>query len=157
MPTSKSPPNSPNAQVRELADILNETGLTEIELEREGLRIRVAKTAGAAVVPPYAPPPLAAAPVASAPPAATAEAPAVPPAGETVTSPMVGTVYLQPQPGAPAFVRVGDQVSAGQTLLLIEAMKTMNPIPAPKAGTVVELLVDDAQPVEFGEALAVIA
>ena len=70
---------------------------------------------------------------------------------------MVGTVYLQPQPGAPAFVRVGDQVSAGQTLLLIEAMKTMNPIPAPKAGTVVELLVDDAQPVEFGEALAVIA
>ena len=157
MPTSKSPPHSPNAQVRERADILNETGLTEIELEREGLRIRVAKTAGAAVVQAYAPPPLAAAPVASAPPAATAEAPAVPPAGETVTSPMVGTVYLQPQPGAPAFVRVGDQVSAGQTLLLIEAMKTMNPIPAPKAGTVVELLVDDAQPVEFGEALAVIA
>jgi acetyl-CoA carboxylase biotin carboxyl carrier protein len=69
---------------------------------------------------------------------------------------MVGTVYLQPQPGAPPFVRVGDQVSAGQTLLLIEAMKTMNPIPAPKAGTVVELLVDDAQPVEFGEALVVI-
>jgi acetyl-CoA carboxylase biotin carboxyl carrier protein len=155
MPTSKSPP-SPSAQVRELAEILNETGLTEIELEREGLRIRVAKTAGAAVVQAYAPPPPAAALVTSAPAPAASETPPAPPAGETVTSPMVGTVYLQPQPGAPAFVKVGDQVSFGQTLLLIEAMKTMNPIPAPKAGTVVELLVDDAQPVEFGEPLAVI-
>jgi acetyl-CoA carboxylase biotin carboxyl carrier protein len=154
MPSSK-PPASPSAQVRELAEILNETGLTEIELEREGLRIRVAKTVGAAVVQAYAPAPAAAAPVLPAPGAAPAEAPA--PAGETVTSPMVGTVYLQPQPGAPAFVKVGDQVSAGQTLLLIEAMKTMNPIPAPRAGTVVELLIEDAQPVEFGEALVVIA
>jgi acetyl-CoA carboxylase biotin carboxyl carrier protein len=140
--------------VRELAEILNETGLTEIELEREGLRIRVAKTAGPAVVQAYAPPPVTVGPAASAPQTVAAEAP--PPAGETVTSPMVGTVYLQPQPGAPAFVRVGDQVSAGQTLLLIEAMKTMNPIPAPKAGTVIQLLVDDAQPVEFGEPLAII-
>jgi len=73
-----------------------------------------------------------------------------------VTSPMVGTVYLQPQPGTPPFVKVGDKVTAGQTLLLIEAMKTMNPITAPKAGTIVELLVADAQPVEFGEPLAVI-
>jgi acetyl-CoA carboxylase biotin carboxyl carrier protein len=160
MPTPKSPPAkadaSPSAQVRELAEILNETGLTEIELEREGLRIRVAKTVGPAVVQAYAPSQLAAAPTASATPVAAAETPAAPPAGETITSPMVGTVYLQSQPGAPAFVRVGDQVAAGQTLLLIEAMKTMNPIPAPKAGTVIELLVDDAQPVEFGEPLAVI-
>jgi acetyl-CoA carboxylase biotin carboxyl carrier protein len=156
MPTSK-PPASASAQVRELAEILNETGLTEIELEREGLRIRVAKTVGAAVVQAYAPAPVAAAPAASAPSAAPAEAPAAAPAGETITSPMVGTVYLQPQPGAPAFIKVGDQVSAGQTLLLIEAMKTMNPIPAPRAGTVVELLIEDAQPVEFGEALVVIA
>jgi acetyl-CoA carboxylase biotin carboxyl carrier protein len=157
MPSPK-PPSSPSAQVRELAEILNETGLTEIELERDGLRIRVAKTVGAAVVQAYAPPPaLAAAPVAAAATSAPAEAPAAAPAGETVTSPMVGTVYLQPQPGAPPFARVGDQVSAGQTLLLIEAMKTMNPIPAPKAGTIVEILVEDAQPVEFGEALVVIA
>jgi len=73
-----------------------------------------------------------------------------------VKSPMVGTVYLQPQPGAPAFVKVGDTVTAGQTLLIIEAMKTMNPIPSPKAGKVKELLVVDGQPVEFGEPLAVI-
>jgi acetyl-CoA carboxylase biotin carboxyl carrier protein len=156
MPTSKAPP-SPSAQVRELAEILNETGLTEIELEREGLRIRVAKTAGAAVVQAYAPAPAAAPPTAQAAPvAATAEAPPSPPAGENVTSPMVGTVYLQAQPGAAPFVKVGDHVTAGQTLLLIEAMKTMNPIPAPKAGTVVEILVEDAQPVEFGEALVII-
>ena len=155
MPTSKSPP-SPSAQVRELAEILNETGLTEIELEREGLRIRVAKTAGAAVVQAYAPPPPAAALVTSAPAPAASETPPAPPAGETVTSPMVGTVYLQPQPGAKPFVQVGDRVNAGQTLLVIEAMKTMNPVPAPRAGVIVQLLIEDAQPIEFGEPLIII-
>ncbi|MDP2213554.1 biotin/lipoyl-containing protein, partial [Phenylobacterium sp.] len=77
-------------------------------------------------------------------------------AGDAVNSPMVGTVYLQPQPGSPSFVKVGDTVAAGQTLMIIEAMKTMNPIPAPRAGMVVEILVSDAQPVEFGEPLVVI-
>jgi acetyl-CoA carboxylase biotin carboxyl carrier protein len=85
-----------------------------------------------------------------------ASAPAPERSGDTVNSPMVGTVYLQPQPGAPAFIKVGDTVAAGQTLLLIEAMKTMNPIAAPRAGTVLELLVVDSQPVEFGEPLVVI-
>ena len=91
----------------------------------------------------------AAASVAEAPPAARAK-------GDTVNSPMVGTVYLQPQPGADPFIKVGDTVTAGQTLFIIEAMKTMNPIPAPKGGRIVEILVSDAQPVEFGEPLAVI-
>ncbi len=106
------------------------------------------------------PAPIAAAPVAAAPPtasevaaAATAAASA---AGETVKSPMVGTVYMSPQPGHDTFVKVGDKVAAGQTLLIVEAMKTMNPIPSPKAGTIVELLVEDGQPVEFGEGLVVI-
>jgi acetyl-CoA carboxylase biotin carboxyl carrier protein len=155
MPSAKSPPpDLGTALVRELAEILNETGLTEIEVERDGQRIRVARSAGPNVVQAYAPPPVAA-------PATTlslapAEA-AVERAGETVTSPMVGTIYLQPQPGSPLFVKVGDTVTAGQTLMLVEAMKTMNPIPAPKSGVVLELLVTDAQPVEFGEPLAVIS
>jgi acetyl-CoA carboxylase biotin carboxyl carrier protein len=153
-----SSPKAPSASsatdlVRELADILDETGLSEIEVEREGLRIRVARGLGPGAMQTYAAPPVAAA-------APTAPAPAAEPeavrTGETVTSPMVGTVYLQPQPGAPPFVKVGDKVTAGQTLLLVEAMKTMNPIAAPRAGVVVELLVADAQPVEFGEPLAVI-
>ena len=157
MPTAPKSPNvnPATALVRELAEILTATGLTEIEVEREGLKIRVAKSAAAGIVQAYAPAPVAMA--AAAPAAAPAEAPAAaPPAGETVTSPMVGTVYLQPQPGSPPFVKVGDTVTAGQTLLLIEAMKTMNPITAHRAGTIVELLVADAQPVEFGEPLAVI-
>jgi acetyl-CoA carboxylase biotin carboxyl carrier protein len=143
--------------VRELADILNDTGLTEIEVERDGQRIRVARApAGGPVqnyaLPPAAPP-LPSSPVAASPPATPEPEPA---RGEMVTSPMVGTVYTQPQPGAAPFVKVGDTVSAGQTILLVEAMKTMNPIPAPRAGKVLELLVVDAQPVEFGEPLAVI-
>jgi acetyl-CoA carboxylase biotin carboxyl carrier protein len=146
--------------VRKLADILTDTGLSEIEVEHGGLKIRVAKTLTAAPVH-YA---AAAAPVAMAAapaPAAAASAPAdsapVERArGDLVNSPMVGTVYLQPQPGAESFVKIGDTVQAGQTMMIIEAMKTMNPIPAPKTGRVAEILVGDGQPVEFGEPLAVI-
>ena len=140
--------------VRTLADILNSTGLSEIEVERDGLKVRVAKTLAAA------PTMIAQAPASYAvgAPAPTVSTPTLGPtySGEVVKSPMVGTVYLQPQPGAAPFARVGDTVSAGQTLLLVEAMKTMNPIAAPKAGKIVEFLVIDAQPVEFGEPLVVI-
>jgi acetyl-CoA carboxylase biotin carboxyl carrier protein len=143
--------------VRKVADILNETGLTEIEVERDGLRIRVAKSAAPHVqmAAPAAYAPALAAPAAAAPAAA---APAERQyAGEVVTSPMVGTIYLKAAPDAPApFVKVGDKVEAGATLLIVEAMKTMNPIPAPRGGRIVEILVDDAQPVEFGEPLVVI-
>ena len=144
--------------VRRLADILTETGLSEIEVEHAGLKIRVAKQLVAAPAQvAYAPPASAAAPTnAPAAPAATAEAAPSRTFGDAVKSPMVGTVYLQPEPGADAFVNVGDTVSAGQTLMIIEAMKTMNPIPAPKAGKIVEILVEDGQPVEFGEPLVVI-
>jgi acetyl-CoA carboxylase biotin carboxyl carrier protein len=142
--------------VRRLAAILNDTGLTEIEVERGDLRIKVARNLVAATAPA---PVYAAAPAptfAGAPPATTAT-PANPEReGDIVNSPMVGTVYLQPEPGAAPFVRVGDTVSEGQTLLIIEAMKTMNPIPAPRSGRILELLVADGQPVEFGEPLAVI-
>ena len=144
--------------VRKLADILTETGLSEIEVEHNDLKIRVAKTLTVAQAPvQYAAAP-AAAPVAAAPAAAPAAEAAAEPQrkGDVVNSPMVGTVYLQPQPGAPAFVNVGDTVTAGQTLLIVEAMKTMNPIPSPRAGKVVEIIVQDAQPVEFGEPLIVI-
>jgi acetyl-CoA carboxylase biotin carboxyl carrier protein len=146
--------------VRKLADILTDTGLSEIEVEHEGLKIRVAKMLTAAPVQLAMPAPLpaaAAAPAAYAPVnPSVAEAPPARAKGDTVNSPMVGTVYLQPQPGADPFVQVGDMVQAGQTLFIVEAMKTMNPIPAPRAGRIVEILVDDAQPVEFGEPLAVI-
>ncbi|MBV8681272.1 MAG: acetyl-CoA carboxylase, biotin carboxyl carrier protein, partial [Caulobacteraceae bacterium] len=104
-----------------------------------------------AAAPAYAPVAPAVAPVAAAAPSAPAA-----PAGEVVKSPMVGTVYMQPQPGAPPFVRAGDRVEEGQTLLLLEAMKTMNPIPAPKSGVLVEFLVADGEPVEYGEPLLVI-
>jgi acetyl-CoA carboxylase biotin carboxyl carrier protein len=138
--------------VRELADVLNETGLTEIEVERGDLRIRVAKTIALAAAPAAIP----ATPVAQATVEPAAAAPPPKAAGDSVKSPMVGTVYLQSQPGAPPFVRVGDRVSQGQTLLLVEAMKTMNPIGAPRDGVVLELLVADGQPVEYGEPLAVL-
>jgi acetyl-CoA carboxylase biotin carboxyl carrier protein len=149
--------------VRRLADILKDTDLSEIEVERGDLKIRVARQAAVVAPAMVAAAPLAAAP-APAPPLLPAAAPVAPPAepqgetlrGEVVKSPMVGAVYLQPQPGAKRFVSAGEQVSAGQTLLIIEAMKTMNPIPAPKAGTVVRVLVEDGQPVEFGEPLVVI-
>jgi acetyl-CoA carboxylase biotin carboxyl carrier protein len=160
-----SPPKAPVADpidarlVRRLADILTETGLSEIEVEHSGLKIRVAKTLTAAPMQmmhaaPAAPPPVAAA-AASA--TAASESAAPPRAnGEAIKSPMVGSVYLQPEPGAEPFVKVGDTVAAGQTLMIIEAMKTMNPIPAPRAGRIAEILVEDGQPVEFGEPLAVI-
>ena len=157
MPTPKAADAFDTRFVRKLADILNSTGLTEIEVERDGLKVRVAKTlVGPATMIAQAPTPQVASAAPTA--AATAPTPAPPPtyAGEVVKSPMVGTVYLQPQPGAAPFARVGDTVSAGQTLLLVEAMKTMNPITAPKAGKIVEFLVIDAQPVEFGEPLVVI-
>jgi acetyl-CoA carboxylase biotin carboxyl carrier protein len=142
------------AAVRELAGLLTETGLTEIEIEHNGARIRVARQMGQAI--------MHAAPAAHAPsPAATHEAapaaaPKGPPAG-AVPSPMVGTVYVSPEPGKPAFVKVGDTVKEGATLFIVEAMKTMNPIAAPRSGTVSEICVSDAQPVEFGQALCIIA
>lgn len=140
--------------VRKLADILTETGLTEIEVEHAGLKVRVARNLTAAATVQYAAPPPQAAPA----PAMAAPAQDVPKiaSGEVVKSPMVGTVYLQPNPESPTFVKVGDMVQAGQTLFIVEAMKTMNPIPAPKSGRLVEVLIGDAQPVEFGEPLAVI-
>ena len=143
--------------VRKLADILTDTGLSEIEVECDGLKIRVAKTLTSAPIQ-YAAAPAPVAAAVAAPTASPAGEAAAPERrkGDVVNSPMVGTVYLQPQPDAPAFVKVGDTVSAGQTLMIVEAMKTMNPIPAPKAGKVVEIIVEDAQPVEFGEPLVVI-
>ena len=158
MPSSpKAPAEQIDARlVRRLAGILNDTGLSEIEVEHDGLRIRVARTLTAAATVAVAAPlpaPVFAAPVAEAP--AAAAAPAVA-AGDAVKSPMVGTVYLQPQPDAPSFIKVGDTVSEGQTLMIVEAMKTMNPIPAPRAGKVLEILAVNGQPVEFGEPLAII-
>jgi acetyl-CoA carboxylase biotin carboxyl carrier protein len=145
--------------VRRLADILNDTGLSEIEVERGDLKIRVARQVQAAPTVIQAPAPMAFAPAPAAGASAAQAAPAAPavPEGDIVKSPMVGTVYLQPQPGAEPFVKIGDMIEEGQTLMIIEAMKTMNPIPAPRAGRLVELLVGDSQPVEFGEPLAVIA
>ena len=154
--------------VRRLADILNDTGLTSIELERGGLKIRVAREATLqAAAPVYAqaapaaiaaPAPAPAQAITSSAAAASASSASPAPAeGDLVKSPMVGTIYLQPQPGAAPFARAGDTVAAGQTLFVVEAMKTMNPIPAPRAGKLVEILVGDAQPVEFGQPLAVIA
>ena len=156
--TSKAPADQIDTRlVRKLADILTETGLSEIEVEHGGLKVRVVKTLTAATVQYAAPAPM---PVATSPvaaPAAGAVAEAAPVSnGDPVKSPMVGTVYLQPNPGSPAFVKVGDTVEAGQTLFIIEAMKTMNPVPAPRAGKIVQVLIDDAQPVEFGEPLAII-
>lgn len=149
--------------IRELANILNDTDLSEIEVEQEDLRIRVSRAAPApatvyaAAPATYAPAPApAAAPAMAAPAApAAAAAPARNPAN-TVSSPMVGTVYLSPAPGARPFIEVGATVKEGQTILIVEAMKTMNQIPAPKSGKVVEIVVNDAQPVEYGEALVVI-
>jgi len=140
--------------IRELAKLLDETGLTEIEIERAGLRVRVGR--GAAATPVAAP----AAPMAptTAPPAPTAAATAADLAKHpgVVTSPMVGTVYIAPEPGAAPFVDVGSKVVAGDTLLIIEAMKTMNQIPAPRSGTVTQILIEDGQPVEFGEPLLIV-
>lgn len=145
-----------HGMIRELAELLNETGLTEIEIEKEGLRLRVARqiTMSAALSAPaagaVAPAAALGAPAAVAAPADVASHPGV------VKSPMVGTAYRSPEPGAAPFVEVGTRVSQGQTVLIIEAMKTMNHIPAPRAGTIAQVLVDNGQPVEFGEPLVVI-
>lgn len=140
--------------IRELAALLDETGLTEIEVEDNDVRIRVAR--GGTVVHAAAP---AVAPAAAAAAASVAAAPAgdgVQGHPGLVTSPMVGTIYTSAEPGIPPFVRVGDKVSAGQTLLIIEAMKTMNPVTAPKGGTVTRILISNEQPVEYGEPLLII-
>jgi acetyl-CoA carboxylase biotin carboxyl carrier protein len=148
--------------VRQLAEILNDTDLTEIEVERDDLRIRVARTAPAVAAAVHYAAPAQAAP---APVAQPAPAPAAMPSdpativarsGEDVKSPMVGTAYLQASPEAPPFIAIGDKVKKGQTLLIVEAMKTMNPIQSPRDGVVREILVGDAQPVEFGEPLVVL-
>lgn len=139
------------AAIRELAELLKETGLTEIEIEHNGARLRVSKQAGGTV--------MAAAPAAAstAPVAAAAPVKAAGPNPGAVPSPMVGTVYASPEPGAPPFLKVGQTVKEGDTLFIIEAMKTMNPITAPRAGTISEICVSDAQPVEFGQALCIIS
>jgi acetyl-CoA carboxylase biotin carboxyl carrier protein len=142
-----------SALIRELALLLDETSLTEIEIERAGLRLRVARNISVATSVPVA----VAAPAASAPVAAAAGAAtdlAMHPGA--VPSPMVGTAYWSPEPGAKPFIEVGSRVTAGQTLLIIEAMKTMNQIPSPRGGTVTQILVEDGQPVEFGEPLVII-
>jgi acetyl-CoA carboxylase biotin carboxyl carrier protein len=142
--------------VRKLAEILEENGLGEIELADGERRIRIARPtvtyAAAPMAAPVASPPIAAS-AAAATPAGTADLAKHPGA---VKSPMVGTAYLAPEPGKPNFVAIGDKVTAGQTVLIIEAMKTFNPIKAPKAGTVMQILIDNAQPVEFGEALMIV-
>ena len=131
--------------VRELAALLDETGLDEIEWAQDGQRVRVSRAGGVSVAP-------SSAPTAPPPPAAEAEPAAADLAG-AVRSPMVGTIYVAPEPGAAPFVTVGDQVSEGQTLFSIEAMKTMNPVPAPRAGKVAQILIGDGAPVEYGEVL----
>ena len=143
--------------VKELADILDKAGLAELEYETEAVAIRLSRVTAAA---PVAAAPVAAAPVAAAP-AAIAEPAAELPANPAdhpgaVKSPMVGTVYTAPEPDAPAFITEGATVTAGQTLFIVEAMKVMNPITAPKAGTVVKIFVQNAQPIEFGEALVIV-
>ena len=159
--TPKKTASTDTKLVRELAKILNDTGLTEIEMEKGSLKIRVAKGGGQIVQAMAAPAPVAAAPAAApatsqpvAAPTTKADASAHPGAAK---SPMVGTVYTRPSPDADAFVKVGDKVKAGDTIVLIEAMKTFNPITATKSGKIEEVLVEDAQPVEFGEVLFIIA
>jgi acetyl-CoA carboxylase biotin carboxyl carrier protein len=137
--------------IRELAELLSETGLSEIEVEHDQTRIRVARTVTIAASAPVA---AVAAPAPAAAVAAAAPSDANHPGA--VTSPMVGTAFRAPEPGARPYVEVGDVVRQGQTLLIVEAMKTMNQIPAPRAGKVVRILVEDGQPVEFGEPLLIV-
>ena len=139
-------PNIDAAFVRELAALLDETGLTEIEVEEAGTRVRIARQGTFLSAPMMAAPHGAGAP-------APHEAKPEKKSGTEVTSPMVGTAYVGPSPGAPPFVKVGDTVKEGQTLIIIEAMKTMNQVPANVSGRVAEIFVQDGQPVEFGEPL----
>ena len=144
-----------SALIRELALLLDETSLTEIEIERAGLRVRVARNVSIAAAMPAPVAAIAATQAAAATATASAAADLANHPG-VVPSPMVGTAYWAPEPGAKPFIEVGTKVSAGQTLLIIEAMKTMNQIPSPRAGTVTQILVEDGQPVEFGEPLVII-
>jgi acetyl-CoA carboxylase biotin carboxyl carrier protein len=143
--------NVDTKMVRELAELLSETGLTEIEVEDGERKIKVSRAAPAA-----APAPVAAAPAAAPAPAPAPAEPAAPDLSSAVRSPMVGTAYLHPEPGADAFIKVGDKVKAGDTLMIIEAMKVMNPITAPAAGTVKQILIENAQPVEYDQPLVVV-
>lgn len=144
------------ALIRDLAVLLDDTNLTEIELEQGDTRIRVARqmsiNAPVSMAAPAAPAPVASAPA----PAASPEPADASSHPGTITSPMVGTAYMAPEPGTAAFIQVGDKVAEGQTILIVEAMKTMNHIPATKSGTVKQILVEDAQPVEFGEPLIIV-
>lgn len=141
--------------IRDLANILNETELTEIEIEQDDLRVRVSRAGTPQTVhAPIAPPQQQLQPAAPA--VSAAEAPAAAPSANAVTAPMVGTVYLSPAPGAKPFVEIGQSVKEGQTILIIEAMKTMNQIPSPRSGKVVDVLVGDGHPVEFAEPMIVI-
>ncbi len=154
----KEKDGSERALIRDLAQLLNENGLSEIEIERDGLKLRVARHVTTMAAPPVA--------AVSAPTRPAPSPAAVEPAGAAaadlashpgcVHSPMVGTAYRSPEPGAPPFVEVGARVSQGQTLLIIEAMKTMNHIPAPRSGTIAHVLFENGQPVEFNEPLVVI-
>lgn len=140
--------------IQELSKLLDEANLTEIEIEQDGMRVRVARAAATSVVsapvPTVVVPPPVAIAAASAAPLDVSKHPGV------VISPMVGTAYGAPEPGAKPFIEVGSKVKAGDTLMIIEAMKTMNQIPAPRAGTVIQILFEDGQPVEFGEPLVII-
>jgi acetyl-CoA carboxylase biotin carboxyl carrier protein len=156
------PKDADQSLIEAIAKLLNEQNLAEIEIEREDLRVRVTRSYASSgvqqVMVPAPPPPPAVQSTAPAGSAAKGAAPADDLASNpgTLTSPMVGTAYLSPEPGKPAFAAVGSRVSEGQTILIIEAMKTMNQIPAHKSGVVARILVDDASPVEYGQPLAVI-
>jgi len=146
--------------IRELTELLNETGLTEIEIEQNGKRVRVARNTAGSVAAVPAPAPIPIAPRGGEPLAQMSDAGAMPldvsKHPGVVTSPMVGTAYSAPEPGAKPYIEVGSKVKAGDTLLIVEAMKTMNQIPAPHGGTVTQILFEDGQPVEFGEPLVII-
>ena len=155
----KAPASAETALVKALADILDDAGLAELEYETEAVTVRLSRISGnLAPAAPVAPVIAPAAPASEAAPAATAAATSADAAAHpgAVTSPMVGTAYTAPEPGADAFIEVGTVVKKGQTLLIVEAMKVMNPITAPKDGTIRQIFVQNAQPVEFGEALVII-
>ncbi len=145
----KNKPGIDAEAIRALSELLTETGLTEIEIEHNGGRIRVARAGAIAA--------MAAAPAAVIAPAAAAAPISIGPQPGAITSPMVGTVYLSSEPGKPPLVKVGQQVKEGDTLFIVEAMKTMNPIPAPRSGVVREICVENGTPVEFGQTLLVLS
>lgn len=155
----KSPPKSKSSAgaeekeiIRDLAELLTETGLTEIEIERTGLRVRVARGGAPMAAAPVAVPAASPAPVSND----AGAAGSVENDPGAIPSPMVGTAYMAPEPGAPPFIDIGSKVSEGQTIMIVEAMKTMNHIPSPRGGTVKAILVEDGQPVEFGEPLVIL-